>query len=88
MNTKQAYCAECGGQGVLPTGILEIPIAQCKACNGTGMARALYRVDGTDDPLRVALTEIVRLRLATSEGTCAKRFDRAWQIATDALAIK
>lgn len=33
-----------------------------------------------------ALIEIERLRLATDDGTCAKRFDRAWQVATDALA--
>lgn len=35
--------------------------------------------------LTAAPQEITRLRLATDEGTCRVRFDRAWQIATDAL---
>jgi hypothetical protein len=35
---------------------------------------------------REAMTEVVRLRLATDEGTLAKRADRMWQIATDMLA--
>lgn len=37
------------------------------------------------DNARKALAEVVRLRLAITEGTCAQRFDRAWQVATDAL---
>jgi hypothetical protein len=32
-----------------------------------------------------ALKEVYRLRLATDEGTCAQRFDKAWEIAQAAL---
>lgn len=37
--------------------------------------------------LREALSEVARLRLATGEGTCAQRFDRAWGVATAALQL-
>lgn len=35
--------------------------------------------------LREALKEITRLRLATDEGTLAKRADRMWVVASTAL---
>jgi hypothetical protein len=35
--------------------------------------------------LEAALREIIRLRIATNEGTLAKRADAIWQLATDVL---
>ncbi|MBD0274313.1 MAG: hypothetical protein ICV73_20570 [Acetobacteraceae bacterium] len=34
------------------------------------------------------MREVLRLRLATDEGTPAKRADRMWQVACDALGMK
>jgi hypothetical protein len=46
--------------------------------------------DGTtrEERLEAALREVLRLRLATDEGTPAKRADRMWQVACDALGVK
>ena len=43
---------------------------------------------GREERLEAALREVLRLRLATNEGTPAKRADRMWQVACDALGVK
>src|SRR5688572_8763797 len=42
----------------------------------------------TEEKMRRALEEVVRLRLATNEGTLRVRADRMWEIATAALSTK
>lgn len=49
-------------------------------------AQKLAASQESERKMREALTEVARLRLATDEGTLAKRADRMWQLATDMLA--
>jgi hypothetical protein len=41
-----------------------------------------------EEQLEAALREVIRLRLATEEGSLAKRADRMWTVACDALGVK
>jgi hypothetical protein len=54
--------------------------------DGSSWAQPLFN-EAVDEieRLRAALAEIERLRLATDEGTLAKRADRMWEIACEAL---
>lgn len=45
----------------------------------------MYPAERQVERLQAALSEIARLRLATGEGTLAKRADRMWEIACEML---